>query len=133
MMRLVHISEYGKRFGFQRTFISGNGQVTAIHFPAIPSMKYALVKMLFLIKMNKFKTRREILDSYESNEFIKHICSYGNSFTPYIDHYWSDLHRYGYISQYRDGKRIIYSLTNKSEKILQSLPDNERKVMLFLN
>lgn len=129
-MRQVNISEYGKRSGFLRSFTAGEGYMTGLHFPSNPSMKHAFTKMLCLIKLNKFKTRKEILDFYNSNSLIRHICSYGNSFTPFIDHYWSDLHRYGYIIQYKEGRKVFYTLSEKAEKIFEVLPKEEKQILL---
>lgn len=125
-MRRVHISEYGKRHGFIRSFIAGEGYFSQLHFPSNPSMKHALIKMLLLIKLKPLETRKDILHFYESNALIRHICSYGNSFTPFIDHYWSDLHRNGYLAQFRDGRKIYYCLTDKGNETLKSIPKEER-------
>lgn len=129
-MRLVHISEYGKRHGFIRNFIAGEGYSSELHFPSNPSMKHAFTKMLWLIRNNNLKTRKEILNYYNNNDIVKHICSYGNSFTPYVDHYWSDLHRNGYICHYRDGKRILYSLTEKGWRVFDRIPGLEKRIFL---
>jgi predicted transcriptional regulator len=117
-MRKVDISEYGKRTGFLRTFTAGEGQVTALHFPSYPSMQHAFIKMLLIINANNLKTRQEILDNYENNELLQYMCNFKNTFNPYVDHYWSDLFRNDYISQYRDGKRILYSLSEKGKDVL---------------
>lgn len=127
-MRKVHISEYGKRFGFLRNFIAGEGVSNKLHIPNNPSLKHAFIKMLFLINLNEMKTRKEILDFYENNELIKHICKYGNSFTPYVDHYWSDLHRRGYIEQYREGHKIYYKLTEVGKNELTIIPNIEKEI-----
>ena len=130
-MRKIEITEYGKRYAWLNTNMrAGYGRVTHLHFPQNKniSMKLAISKMLFLINLNKYKTRKEIFEFYKTNELVKAICNYGNSFTPFIDHYWSDLHRNRYICQYRDGKKIVYSLTEKGEQFLTNIPFEEKRI-----
>ena len=133
-MRKVNISEYGKKSGFLRNFIAGEGRANMLHIPENPSMKHAFIKMLFLINLNEMKTRKEILEYYDNNELVKNICKYGNSFTPFVDHYWSDLHRRGYIEQYRNGRKIYYKLTEIGKNELSILPKDEMKIFnSFIN
>ena len=45
---------------------------------------------------------------------------------PDINDYWAELHRYGYIEQWRDGKAIKYKLTKLGESALMQIPKEER-------
>lgn len=128
----VDISDYGTRYGWLKTFNAGEGKTQQLHIPSTPSMKHAFMKMLYLIYLNPMKTRKEILDFYNNDELIKKIFEYGNSFTPFVDHYWSDLFRLGYIQQYRNGKDIVYDLTDSGKEAFTKIPDNEQKIFRII-
>lgn len=127
-MKEINIADYGKRHGFLRTFKAGQGRTNNLHIPNKPTMKHAFIKMLFLISLNPFHTRKEILNCYRNSPLIQKIFEYGNSFNPSVDHYWSDLHRKGYIRQLRDKKDIIYDLTPKGVTALLSIPYSENRI-----
>ena len=127
-MREINIAEYGKRHAFMKVLKAGEGTTCNLYIPNKPTLKHAFTKMLFLIALNKFHTRKEILNYYKNSILIQKIFEYGNSFNPSVDHYWSDLHRFGYIRQFRDKKEIIYDLTPKGISALLSIPYSENKV-----
>lgn len=131
-MKKIKISDYGIRWGYFGLITAGKGSTNCLHIPKHPTMKHSFTKMLWLIRKNLFKTRKEIIE-FSKMPLSQLILSYGGqggwTMNPNVNDYWAELHRKGYIYQWREGKRIIYELTEKGWNALHSIPENEKEIL----
>ena len=127
-MRKIDISEYGKRYSAFRTITAGESTSHCLHIPKKPSFKHSFIKMLWLIWKNPFATKKQILE-FARLPLNALLLSYGSSggvpMNPDIHDYWAELHRYGYVEQWGDGKIVKYKLTELGEDALMQIPLEE--------
>lgn len=103
----IEICEYGYRKKFLGKVKCGNGEREFLHISEHPKKKHSAYRILKLIEMMPYCTKKEILWATNGNGAES---THG---------YWSDLHRKGYIEQFRTtGNLIVYALTKYGEDFI---------------
>lgn len=126
-MRKIDISEYGTRHTAFRKITAGESTSHYLHIPEEPSFKHSFIKMLWLFWKNPLATKKQILEFAQLPINVS-ILSYGSHgyMYPDVHNYWAELHRYGFIEQWREGKTIKYKLTELGKDALMRIPSEEK-------
>lgn len=109
--KLIDIRSYGKRRKFCGTLNAGEGRSHMLWVPRIPLAKHAMTRHLTAVRFFPFATRKQILELMDESNH---------------PNYWAELHRSGYIHQFRcPDNSIVYKISARGLEYLDRVTVNE--------